>query len=227
MGMFDTVVVEGLKLPELPKNIKTFLSANNSKLPSDYQTKDLDNCLSTYNIDKHGQIYLTVYKPTGKKEPYKDIFESIRDNRSFLEKLYYNYKFRHLNKTRPKFITVKKPYKEKTGLSGVFNIYNYAEIAGRYIDVEFELVAEKGKVIKTKLIKTDIESENNSKKRRARDDEYNKKFQKSIDARKKFTSSWYYPVLKEVLNPTIFFSKLTIQAICNKILKWTNSWHGV
>lgn len=227
MGMFDTVVIEGLKLPPLPKNVKTYLKTNNAELSNEYQTKDLDNCLSTYTIDKNGSMFATVYKPTGKKEPYKDIAGFFKDNRSVLEKLYYKFKFKKLDRTRPKFVDVRKPVREKVYFTNTFNIYTYNEIAGRFLDVEFELTAEKGKIVKIKFVKSELESESAAKKRKANDIEFNQKLEKSFQARRKLTSSWYYPLLKEVYNPFVFFSRLTIQAICNKILIWTCRWHGV
>ena len=65
MGMFDTVVIEGLKLPNLPKDINTFLKSVNETVPSNLQTKDLDNCLSTYIIKENAQSLTTVRSGSG------------------------------------------------------------------------------------------------------------------------------------------------------------------
>ena len=74
MGMYDTVIVEGLKL-KTSKEVAAFLKANSAKLPSEFQTKDLENFLATYYINEAGQIFETVYKPTGKKKEYVDPFK--------------------------------------------------------------------------------------------------------------------------------------------------------
>jgi hypothetical protein len=50
MGMFDTVIVEGLKL-KAPKEVFSYLKTNNSEFPVEFQTKDLENFLGNYKIN--------------------------------------------------------------------------------------------------------------------------------------------------------------------------------
>ena len=66
MGMFDTVIIEGLKL-EQPKEIAAYLKSIDAVITNDFQTKDLDNCLGTYKIDSSGQLFEATRVPTGKK----------------------------------------------------------------------------------------------------------------------------------------------------------------
>lgn len=226
MGMFDTVVIEGLKLPNVPKEIRDYLKSNNETLPSDMQTKDLDNVMATYTINSKGQIFETIYETTGKKIPYEP-FRLGPDNRSFLEKLYHNIKFSKLDRTLPKFTEERVPKKKKSNLTATFNAGVYHEIAGRYLDAEFEFVANKGKITKVKLLHCELESAKKAAERKARDAEFKIKMDASFEARRKLAASWYYPILREVYNPFVFFSRIIVQAACNKIIKWSYSWHGV
>jgi hypothetical protein len=228
MGMFDHVIIEGLKLPKLPKEINSYLKDNNAALPNDLQTKDLDNSLSTYTVKENGQIYLTEYKPTGKKVPYEPVWKTFSDNRSFLERLYSNIKFgSYKQSSKSNLVEERKPVQTKVKLTATFNAYVYHEIAGRYLDAEFEFTATDGKIAKVKLLRAELEPEAKAKKRRANDAEFKAKMDASFEARRKLTSQWYYPVIKEIYNPAVFFSKLLIQAACNKIVSWTYRWHGI
>lgn len=223
--MYDDIVIEGLKMPNLPKDISKYLKDNNIVLSYNLQTKDLENTLSTYTINSKGQLFLTVHRTTGKKKPYEPL--SFPDNRSFLEKLYSKIKYRKLDRNLPKFVDVMVPYKEKSNITATFTAGLYTEVAGRYLDADFQFVANNGKVTKVKLINAELESVKKASERRASDAAFNAKMQASFEARRKLTSSWYYPVLKEIYNPLVFFSKILIQAVCNKIINWTHRCHGV
>lgn len=224
--MFDTVVVEGLKLPNLPKDINNYLKENNASLRAEFQTKDLECIMLNYVIKKDGQVYETHFKPTGKKKPYEPL--AFRDNRSFLEKLYTKLKYKNLNNGgKRSFVDEVKPVLKKSTMTKTFVAGSYDEVAGRYLDVDIEFTVIAGKVIKTKLLKAELEPALKAKKRRETDLIFKTKMDASFEARRKFQSKWYYPVLKEVYNPFVFFSRLSVQAACNKIVKWTHSWHGV
>lgn len=227
--MFDTVVIEGLKLPRLPKEVTSFLSKNNVDVPVEYQTKDLDNCLSTYNIDSSGQIYLTEYRPTGKKIPYVSPFKGWTDNRSFLERLYFKFTQRKLDKKYPSLRKVdeRKPVKVKSKLTSTFNIYSYDEVGGRYLELEFAVVAIDGKVKRITLSKHSIESEKSAKERINDRETFETKISASIEKRNTFRAKWYYPLIKETYNPFVFFSTKIMQKLCNKILSSTYRWTGV
>lgn len=229
MGMFDTVVIEGLKLPKLSRDAQSYLDKSSATLPHDFQTKDLVNCLSTYTIDKSGQIFETEYKPTGKKVPYKSPFSGWVDNRSFLEKVYFKIKDKKLNYKYPKlkYVEERKPVKVKSKLTSTFDIYTNEEIGGRYIDVTYNIVANNGKVIKITLKESNIELEKDAKRRRSQQVKFQQKMDEDTVARNNLRAKWYYPILKEVYNPFIFFSTKIIQAICNFIIRQTYRWHGV
>lgn len=229
MGMFDTVVIEGLKLPSLPKEVSTYLAKNNSSYPNEFQTKDLDNFLSTFTIDSKGQIYVTEYRPTGKKIPYESPFKGWTDSRSLLERLYFKLVNKKLDKKYPelRFVDERKSVKVKSKITSTFSIYNYEEIGGRYIDVEFNVVAVNGKVDSIKLQKASIEPEKDAKKRKIQNQEFDKKFADSIEKRNKLRAKWYYPILKELYNPFVFFSSKIIQKLSNKLLTLSSRWSGV
>ncbi|NBW58319.1 hypothetical protein EBR43_11190, partial [bacterium] len=222
------VIIEGLKLPKLPAEINAFLKANDAALPADFQTKDLDNTLATYTIRENGQVYLTEYVPTGKKVPYEPIWKSLTDNRSFLERVYSNVKYGYYkDKSKSNLVEERKAVQSKVKFTSTFNAFIYHEIAGRYLDAEYEFTVVDGKVTKVKLLRIELESEASANKRKAGDAAFKAKMDASFEARRKFTSLWYYPILKEIYNPFVFFSKLIIQAVCNKIISWTYRWHGI
>jgi len=229
MGMFDTVVIENLKLPSLPREVSLFLKSNNKQVPSEFQTKDLDNTLSTYTIDSSGQISVTEYRPTGKKIPYNSPFSGWTDNRSFLERLYFKFIHRQIDKKHPspKTVDERKPVKVKTKITSTFNLYTYDEVGGRYLDIEFSVVAVEGKVKKINLIKAEVESEKSARSRKKQNEEFEQKLSLSIANRNAFRAKWYYPIVKEIYNPFVFFSSKIIQKICHKISNLTYRWTGV
>lgn len=229
MGMFDTVIIEGLKLPKLPAEISSYLKKGNANISNDFQTKDLENALQTYTIDEKGQIYLTEYKPTGKKIPYENPFKNWRDNRSLLERLYFKLQDKKLNYKYPalRYIEERKPVKLKAKLTSTFEVYTYEEVSGRYIDVAYEIKAVEGRVLKVTLKRAELEAEKNAKKRKQENLKFDENFAKNIQAQKEFRSKWYYPLLKETYNPFVFFSAKLIQVACNWLIKQTYRWHGV
>lgn len=230
MGMFDTVVVEGLKLPKLPSTIESFLKKSNASIPNDFQTKDLENALLTFYIDSKGQIYEERRVATGKRVKRPLLWEAWKDNRSFIERMY----FKFIDK---KFLT--SPYKElrtipelkvvkkKSNITNTFNFYTFSDINGRYLDVEYKAEAVNGKVKSVILLKSELESEADSRKRRAANEEFDKKMIATVEARRRFVEKWYYPLLKEVYNPFVFFGKKAIQYFCTKLINWTYRWHSI
>lgn len=228
MGMFDTVTIEGLKLPKLPKEVSYFLKDDKTLL-EEFQTKDLDNLLSTFTINSKGQIFVIEYRPTGKKIPHELPFIGWKDNRSFLERIYFKLRERQTIKKYPKLKTIdeRKPVKVKSKITSTFNIYNNKEINGRYVEVEFSVVAINGKVKKIILINANLEKEKEAKERHLQNEKFDKKMAESFQRRNKLKSSWYYPLIKEIYNPFVFFSSKIVQSVCNKILALSYRWHGV
>jgi hypothetical protein len=226
MGMYDTVIVEGLKL-KTSKEVAAFLKANSAKLPSEFQTKDLENFLATCYINEAGQIFETVYKPTGKKKEYVNPFKDWVDNRSFLEKLFFNVKYKTDNSSEKTLVDERIPVKSKSKITKTFEIYTYVEVAGRYLDLSYDIVVADGKVKSVKLRECSVESEEKADQRHKNDAEFKKNMEISFAARRAFQSKWYYPVLKETVNPVIFFAKLLVQKLCSKVVTWSYRWHGV
>ena len=225
MGMFDTVVIENLKL-QTSAEIKKFLKDNNASLPSEFQTKDLDCSLRTYKIDSKGQIWAHIPKKTGKKIPYKTPFDGWKDNRSFLERLYFKIILKSYGKA-PRYVTEHVHVWQKQKLTNTFEIYTYEEISGRYVELGYDVKAVNGRVKSITPKTSNIESSSAAAKRKKDNQEWEIKMKQSFDNRNAFVSKWYYPFIKETYNPFVFFSKKAIQAICNYIVKLTYRWNGV
>lgn len=227
MGMFDTIVIEGLKLPKLPKEIDSYLKKNNHQGFKNFQTKDLDNYLGVYIFKNDGQIYQEVNKPTGKKKPYEPFTTKWADNRAFLEKIYYKFKNKSLLGAVPRYVQETKRTLQKTKITTTINFYDTDEVNGRYVEVDYCAKVIDGKIKSITLVKAELEPENAAKKRVAERIQFDKKLEESFKLRRDFISKWYYPVLREIYNPFILFSRLSVQWLCNRILKATYKWHGI
>lgn len=228
MGLFDTVIIEGLKL-KAPKEVDNFLASNNAEFPDEFQTKDLGSYFTTYFINKDGQIYENVRKPTGKMVPYKPFSWDWKDNRSFLERLYFNAKHKKISEVdgEEKLVEEYKTVKQKSKITNTFDIYSYDKIGDRYVELEYQVKAVEGFVQSVKLLKYSIESDEDAAERNQRDVEFKTNMDKQISKRKEFHSKWYYPLIKETYNPFVFFTKLLVQNICNKLVAWSYRWTGV
>lgn len=221
--MFDTVIVEGLKL-KVPSEVKEFLGENDGTFPTDFQTKDLENCLLTYRIKESGQVYETHYIPTGKKVKSSLDFSNFRSNNSFLERLYLNSK---IPISGPRMIDERKETIKKSKITETIAIYTYEEIGGRFLELEYELDIVNGKVKKHKLLKWEIESEEKSIERHTQDQKWKEEREVERLKHERFTQNWYYPILKEIYNPLVFFGSKAIVYICNKIIRLTYRWHRI
>ena len=226
MGLFDTVVIEGLKLKE-PKEISSYLKKNNAEFPTKFQTKDLANALLTFKIDKKGQIFEELKEPTGKKVPYTPF--NFTQDRPFLEKLYYKFQDYKLDKKYPnsRYINDYKTVIKKSSLTETFDIYSFEEVQGRYVELTYTVTAVKGKVANIKLKKHDIESEKSALDRKKDQEEFEKNISIEFQKQKEFRSKWYYSLIRETYNPFVFFSRKIIQSICDWITKNLVHWHGV
>lgn len=221
--MFDDIHVERLKVPAAPKAIMQFLQQHDAVMPDHFQTKDLDSIMSNYTIKANGQMMVHEYVPTGKTEPHVPV--SFTDSRSFLERAYFN---RILPRSKtPVRKKVLKEVLKKVDFTKTFVMYCSEQIAGRYLSIEYKVTVIKGKVKSMVYLKHDLESEKMAKKRHAQNAQFDLKMDQSFAAHRLLRSRWYYPVLKEALNPAIFFSKLLVQKICGKIMHCSSHWHGV
>jgi len=226
MGMFDTIIIEGLML-KAPKEVTSFLKANNAEFPKEFQTKDLDNILGTYKLNAKGDVYREERKPTGKKIPYGLPFLSWKDDRAWLERVYWKYKHKEYTNEEVKLIDETKPVFTKVKLTNTFTMLGVELINGRSLVLDYEVKVIDGKVKSTKLIEWSLESEKDAQKRRQDDEEFQLQTDRTLAKRRALRSKWYYPIIKETYNPFIFFSRLAVQSICNALIRWSYRWLGV
>jgi len=227
MGMFDTIIIEGLKL-KASKEVTSFLKVNNAEFPTEYQTKDLNNALETYRINAKGDVFEDVSKPTGRKVPYELPFKDWPDNRPWLVKIYYNIKYKQCNVLEEqKLVDEVRRVKVKSKLTNTIIMYSYDEIGGRYVSLNYEVKIVEGKVKTIKLLEWEIEDEEKANKRIQNDADWKERISCDIAKRKSFQSTWYYPLLKETYNPFVFFVRIAVQKICSKVINAAYKWHGV
>jgi len=224
--MFDTIIVEGLKL-KAPKEVTSFLKANNAEFPTEFQTKDLENFLGTYKINAKGDVYREERKPTGKKIPYDLPFKNWEDNRPWLERVYYKFKYKNHTKEEIKFVDETKPVFAKVKFTNTFTMLAVEDVSGRSLVLDYEVKVIDGKVKSTKLVEWSLESEIDAQKRQKDNEEFRLKTDKTFAKLRELRSKWYYPILKETYNPFIFFSRKAVQAACNALVRWSYRWTGV
>ena len=224
--MFDTIIVEGLKL-KAPKEVTSFLKANNAEFPTEFQTKDLDNVLGTYKLNAKGDVYREERKPTGKKIPYDLPFKNWEDNRPWLERVYYKFKYKNHTKEEIKFVDETKPVFAKVKFTNTFTMLAVEDVSGRSLVLDYEVKVIDGKVKSTKLVEWSLESEKDAQKRKQDNDEFLLQMDKTINKRRELRSKWYYTILKETYNPFIFFTRKAVQAACNALVRWSYRWTGV
>ena len=106
-------------------------------------------------------------------------------------------------------------------------MYSYKEISERYLDISFEVKIVNGKVKSITQTSATIESILEAKKRKARNQEFENNMKEQFVRHNEFVSKWYYPILKETINPLLFFTRLAIQNICQKIISWTYCWKSL
>lgn len=224
--MFDTIIIEGLKL-KAPKEVTSFLKANNAELPTEFQTKDLENSLGTYKINAKGDVYREERKPTGKKIPFDLPFKNWEDNRPWLERVYYKFKYKNHTKEEIKFVDETKPVFAKVKFTNTFTMLAVEDVSGRSLVLDYEVKVIDGKVKSTKLVEWSLESEKDAQKRKQDNDEFLLQMDKTINKRRELRSKWYYTILKETYNPFIFFTRKAVQAACNALVRWSYRWTGV
>ena len=227
MGMFDTIIIEGLKL-KAPKEVTSFLKANNAEFPKEFQTKDLDNVLGTYKLSAKGDVYIEERKPTGKKISYELPFKNWRDDRPWLERVYWKFKYeKYKDKEDTKLIDETKPVFVKVKFTNTFTMLAVEEVGGRSLVLDYDVKVIDGKVKSTKLVEWSLESEKDAQKRKQDNDEFVLQTDKKFAKRRELRSKWYYSILRETYNPFIFFSRLIVQSLCNALIRWSYRWYGV
>lgn len=228
MGMFDTVIVEGLKL-KTPKEVKSFLRESDSTLPTEFQTKDLDNCLTVFRINSKKQLFKEERRPTGRKVKYEPFTTKWTDSRPWLEKVYWYFKNKKFNLTdkNSRLVDETKTVTVKTKLTNTFTMLSYDEIGGRYLTLDYEVKVINGVVKSIKLLEYSIESKKEAADRHKRDEEFKNNVSINIEKQNTFRAKWYYPILRQTYTPLVFFTRIIVQKICNTIIKWSYNWTGV
>lgn len=141
MGMFDTVYCER-KLPLTKEIKKAFPNKDWSK--QDFQTKDLDNTMTSYYIKKNGYLY--TEKVEG--ENVRVISEEDEKKIKKQGKWCWPYKFVESSRTSV-----------REEITTAINFYDYDDDEqGNTWDIEFNAVFVKGKLKSLELVKGEIVS---------------------------------------------------------------------
>jgi hypothetical protein len=139
MGLFDTVLCER-KLPLTKEIKKAFPNRDWSK--ADFQTKDLDNTLSTYYIKKNGYLYTEQVEGENVRVMTEAEEKKIKKQGKFC----WPYKFVEKSRTSV-----------KEEITNTVNFYSYDDDeANNTWDIEFDAEFVKGKLISLKLVKAEI-----------------------------------------------------------------------
>ena len=148
MGLFDTVVIQGLKLRQ-PAELKSYLRQHNASIDNDFQTKDLDNTLSTYYVKEDGQFYETILVETGKQIAWEPLpFANQQPwlervfNKILLSKYFNKYSFDYKDSPRSNLHPERVPKIVKSKITQTIAIYEYREIGGRYVPFVFEFARQ-------------------------------------------------------------------------------------
>jgi len=175
--MFDTVLCER-KLPLTKEIKKAFPNRDWSK--ADFQTKDLDNTLSTYYIKKNGYLYTEQVEGENVRIMTEAEEKKIKNQGKFC----WPYKYVESSRTS---------IKEK--ITNTINFYSYDDDEkGNTWDIEFDAEIVKGKLKSIKLVKAEIvhTAEQNAENER--------KWQERIDAYEKHP----WTKTKKLLNKITF-----------------------
>jgi len=139
MGMFDTVFCER-KLPLTKEIKKAFADKDWSK--ADFQSKSLDNTMSSYYIKKNGYLY--TEKVEG--EHVRVMTEAEEKKIKKQGKFCWPYKFVESSRTSV-----------KEEITATINFYDYSDDdKGNTWDIEFDAVFVKGKLTSLELVKGEI-----------------------------------------------------------------------
>jgi hypothetical protein len=139
MGMFDNIYCER-KLP-LTKEIKKAFP-NTDWTKEDFQTKDLDNTMTSYYIKKNGYLYTEKVEGEYVRTMSEEEENKIRKQSKFC--------WPH------KFVETSRELVKET-ITETINFYSYEDDdKGNTWDIEFDAEIVKGKVKSIKLVKGEI-----------------------------------------------------------------------
>ena len=169
--MYDTIICKyPLPMPDDPKG---YTGSEN------FQTKDLDLALSSYDIDENGQLFIHRYE--GEWE------QGNENSDSFIGKLGY-YK-----------ITKKWLEQLNSTITIIFYDYQHSQNTDHDYFIEYEAVFINGKITSVKLIT--FEAKNNAERKR-KDIEFNEKLKKHHE----FIKTWKYKYFVKPYNNIISYS---------------------
>jgi hypothetical protein len=154
MGMFDSLICKK-KLPLSKELKKAFPDTDWSQ--EDFQTKDLDNTMTTYTIKSTGLYWEKV-----EGEHVRTISEKEEKKLKKQGKFCWPYEFKETSRE-----TVKEPF------HGTINFYLYKDDEeDNTWDIEFDAIFNAGKLVDIKLVKGEISStaeENAAREKQWRD----------------------------------------------------------
>jgi len=208
MGLFDTIVIDKLKL-DYPPELDSFLKARNVELPTDYQTKDLDCSMSYYKITEDGQLWEEKRVPNGKKVKREPWPKFSTKNQSWLEKLYNNYRDKkfeqQMNATYSEFDEGYDLVFQPSNVTATIYMYHFELVKDKYLTLDYEVILVGGKVVSSRLKEFEIETDEQQKEREIRDKKCHEESEARYQTVKAFQAKWYYPLIRELYNPFIFF----------------------
>lgn len=170
MGMYDTIICKyPLPLPDDPKGYTG---------SDDFQTKDFDQSLATYNIDENGQLFIHRYDG--------EWVEGDKNSDSFIGKLGYF-------KTTKKWLEVLN-----TTITVVFYDYQHSQNTDYDYFIEYEAVFVDGKITSVKLIEF---TATDNAERKKKDIE----FEEQLKKHREFIKTWKYKYFVRPYNKSISF----------------------
>ncbi len=176
--MFDYVDVQ-YPVP-MPKDPKGYTGTHSFG----YQTKDLENCLTSYQIRKDGSVWW---------KQVKSKYVAGNENSDSI--------FGRLGRMEP----ISSKWVRVENIPKSINVYDYNESEKGDFDyfIEYEISFAKGRVKKVKLVKFEA---NDNSGRKARTAEWQKKWEQ----RDKFCSKWYFKYILSHWNKFICKSERMI-----------------
>jgi hypothetical protein len=183
MGMFDTIFIQK-ELPLTVKQKKIFSYIDWEKQP--FQTKNLDNALSTYTLKKNGKLYVTVIEG----EHVRTMTEVEEKKERKKHRWVWPYEF--VEKSRKEIV------EKYTGDLLFYDIVSDTNKNEWWVEFEAKIIngSLKGKIktIKLEINRTHKEIQDDEAKWKKKMDEYNQKLSTKF---KKFMNKitcryWYY-----------------------------------
>lgn len=187
--MFDTIVVQcNLPMPEDPMGYSG---------SSEFQTKDLENCLLNYKIDKDGLFF--VEKQTIERVPGNKNAKSILDRIGSMK--------------------IIERWWEKYDISNKIRFYDYKTTNKDFdYDIEYEAQFLNGKLVEVKLFKFKA-IENTSRKK------MELAFKKEMFERRKFINSFKYKFFFRFWNSLLRFISRVVSKMSTFIVSHCNKMH--